>query len=357
MPRPNRHILSPYGLTFALVALAALIRQALTPWLGHDMPYLIFVFPLLVAGFYFGAGPSLMVTATGSVLGTLFSLGGPVGSVHQSLGVGIFIMVGLFVSMASWLLHRSRANVALANQRAMQANHYKDQFLTVLGHELRNPLNGIALGAEILERQSGGNTKHAELAQMILRQTGLMRKLIDDMLDISRIDQGKIKLVCTKVHLQEVIDTCIEQQLGALQKNGQTLKLNLPPAPVVVWGDQSRLVQVLANLLTNASKYSGLNSQIEVRLSQGSEVELMVRDNGRGIPADKLPLLFEPFMQIDPANTHAEGGLGLGLPTARRLAELHGGSLQASSPGPGQGAAFTLRLPLQSESRAGSSQA
>jgi len=217
---------------------------------------------------------------------------------------------------------------------------------------LRNPLNGIALGAEILERQSAGLPKQSDLARMILRQTRLMQKLIDDMLDISRIEQGKVALARTEVDLQEVVDTCIEQQLGAMQKNGQTLKLHLPPEPVRVWGDRPRLVQVLANLLTNASKYSGSNSRIEVLLSQGPEVKLVVKDNGRGIPADKLPLLFEPFVQIDPASPHAEGGLGLGLPTAKRLAELHGGSLEASSPGLGQGTAFTLRLPSKAPASA-----
>ena len=357
MPQPDRRILISYGLTFALVALAALIRLALTPWLGHDMPFVVFIFPLLVAGFYFGWGPSLLVTAAGAVLGTFFSLGAPDGAPYRTFGVGIFIMLGLFVSIASWMLERSKALAAQANQRATQANLHKDRFLAVLGHELRNPLNGIALGAEILERQSVGNPKHSDLAQMILRQARLMQKLIDDMLEISRIEQGKVKLVCTEVQLQEVIATCVEQQVAAMQKNAQTLQLHLPPAPVVVWGDQPRLIQVLANLLTNASKYSGPHSHIDVLLSQGTQVELVVKDNGRGIAADKLPLLFEPFMQINPASEHAEGGLGLGLPTAKRLAELHGGTLQAFSSGPGQGAAFTLRLPLRGAPLLGPSQA
>lgn len=346
MPQAERRILIPYGLSLALVALAALLRLALTPWLGYDMPFVIFIFPLLIAGFYFGWGPSLCVMVTGAVLGTLFSLGGPPGAPYKTFGVGIFIAVGIFVSIASWMLHRSKALAVQAHRQATQAHLHKDRFLAVLGHELRNPLNGIALGAEVLMRQPGAGTKTPEVAQMILRQARLMQKLIDDMLDISRIERGKVTLACTEVQLQEVIDTCVEQQVAALQKKGQTLQLHLPPAPVTVWGDRGRLVQILANLLTNASKYSGPGSHIELLLSQGAQAKLVVKDNGPGIPADTLPLVFEPFMQIDPASEHAEAGLGLGLPTAKRLAELHGGTLQASSPGPGQGAAFTLRLPL-----------
>lgn len=335
-----------YGLTVLLVAAAGLVRWGLDPLLGHDIPYGPFVVPLVISGFLFGAGPALLCTALGLVLGTVFGHGDP-NTLTLISGAVLFVVTGQIVAIAMWALQKAQHRTAQSHQQVQAAHQHKDRFLAVLGHELRNPLNGIVVGTQYLASRGPGDPKVLQIAQMVDRQARHMQRLLDEMLDISRIQQGKVQLVWTEVVLQEAIGFCLEQQTGGLRSRGQTIRTHLPSEPVAVPGDQDRIIQILANLLTNASKYSGPHSHIDVHLSMsGEDAVVVVQDNGPGIPAHQLPVIFEPFMQVDATLSRADGGLGLGLPTVRALAELHGGQVLAhNAVAPAQGAVFTVRLP------------
>lgn len=237
-----------------------------------------------------------------------------------------------------------------------QADRRKDEFLAVLGHELRNPLSAIVTGCDLLKRKlSGGNEIGAELLPGILktrdridRQAQHLRRLVDDLLDLARINSGKIELKKTVITLQHVIDQAVATSLPALEEGGHDLDVDLPREPVSLVADPVRLIQVVANLLHNAARYTNPHGKIRVSASldgQGNTVEIVVSDNGRGITAELLPRVFDVFVQ---ENTNGAGhGLGLGLTVVKRLVTMHRGTVTAASPGPGQGSTFTITLPIE----------
>ncbi|HKP57307.1 MAG TPA: ATP-binding protein [Polyangiales bacterium] len=230
-------------------------------------------------------------------------------------------------------------------RRANAANTAKDEFLAMLGHELRNPLAPILTAVELMEMH--GNRSREVLT--IERQCKHLTRLVDDLLDISRVTRGKLELkVRNGLALGAIAAEAIEMAAPLIERRRHVLEVELEP-DIRLDGDEFRLAQLLANLLTNAAKYtpdSGL-IRIEAHTSDG-QVLLTVRDNGCGITPELLPQLFAPFVQATQSSERSMGGLGLGLAIARNLAELHGGSIRAESPGRGQGSAFTLQLPLGS---------
>ncbi|HTU20094.1 MAG TPA: ATP-binding protein [Gemmataceae bacterium] len=242
----------------------------------------------------------------------------------------------------------------LIRQRAEQLaeeNRRKDHFLAVLAHELRNPLAPMHTSLEIL-RRPGTSREVSEWAYGVLeRQTRHMRRLIDDLLDVSRINQGKIHLNKETVNLAAVILRAVEVTGPLLEERRHELKLSLPPQPLRIQADVARLDQVAVNLLTNAAKYTEPGGRIWVTAEQeGAEAVLRVRDNGVGIPPEMLESIFDMFMQVDRSlGRTRQWGLGVGLALVRRLLELHGGSIKAFSAGPDQGSEFVARLPLLRE--------
>jgi PAS domain S-box-containing protein len=233
-----------------------------------------------------------------------------------------------------------------AREAAERANRIKDEFLAILSHELRTPLNPILGWAKLLQSKKLNAAKTAEALGAIERNAKLQSQLIEDLLDVSRILRGKMALNKAPVNITNVINAALETvRLAAEAKNIQ-LQLSLSEVRPII-GDASRLQQVIWNLLTNAIKFTPSNGRVEVHLTQvESYAQIHVRDTGKGISSEFLPYVFEHFRQEDGAITRKFGGLGLGLAIVRQIVEMHGGTVQAHSLGEGQGATFTVILPL-----------
>ena len=228
----------------------------------------------------------------------------------------------------------------------MEANRRKDEFLAMLAHELRNPLAAIRNGLEIWRR--GANAAVQERAQeLVERQLQKEIRLVDDLLDVSRISLGKISLKNGTVDLVQVVKQAVEELRPQLDARSHELKCSLPDEPIVVQGDATRLEQIAANLLSNSIKFTEPAGSIGIVLRRdANEAVLCVSDTGIGISPELLPAVFDLFVQGERSLERTEGGLGLGLTLVRRLLQLHGGSIQAESDGRGQGSKFTVRLPV-----------
>ena len=230
-----------------------------------------------------------------------------------------------------------------------ESNERKNHFLGVLAHELRNPLAPISNSINILKRVPPGS-ENAQRAQAVIeRQTRHMIRLIDDLLDVTRISQGKIRVQSDAVDLLDAVRNCIEDQSATLEQGGLQLALELPEAPLRVRGDYTRICQMFGNLLSNSIKFTNSGGTVSVSVradTQTNEAVLEVQDTGIGLDPALIPQLFQPFSQGANAYTRTNGGLGLGLALVKALAELHGGSVVAQSVGPNQGSQFTVRLPL-----------
>jgi PAS domain S-box-containing protein len=231
-----------------------------------------------------------------------------------------------------------------------EADQRKNEFLATLAHELRNPLAPIRNGLEILRlRQSGEIAERAR--SMMDRQLQQMVRLIDDLLEVSRITRGKIQLNREPIDLEAALQSAIEVSKPLIDAAGHKLTLDIPSHALIVDGDLTRLAQVFGNLLNNAAKYTNPGGQIQLTAAvAGDVVRISVRDTGIGIAPAMLPRVFEMFTQVDHASQHTQGGLGIGLCIAKRLVEMHGGSLVARSEGVGTGSEFTVELPLRSTS-------
>jgi signal transduction histidine kinase/DNA-binding response OmpR family regulator len=231
-----------------------------------------------------------------------------------------------------------------ARQTAEVANRTKDEFLAMLGHELRNPLTPILTAVHLMRLRGGGGMEKE--CSVIERQARHLVRLVDDLLDVSRVAQGKINLQKKKLEIADVISKAIETASPLLEERQHRLTLNVSAQGLQVHADPERLTQVLANLLTNACKYTENRGHIRVdAMLDNNQVVVEVRDNGIGIRADMLPHVFEMFAQETQAIDRAGGGLGLGLAIVRSLTELHGGSVHVFSAGPGAGSVFTIKLP------------
>jgi signal transduction histidine kinase len=234
-----------------------------------------------------------------------------------------------------------------ARRDAELANRTKDDFLAMVGHELRNPLSPILIALELMRLKGVGALAREHAA--IERQAHHLVRLVDDLLDVARIAQGKVTLRLERVELSKLVAQALETVSGLLEERQQSLQLEVPPDGLAIDADPMRFVQVLVNLLTNAAKYSNPGGHIVVRAeaSKGRAV-LKVRDSGIGIDADMLPHLFDKFVQAPQSLDRSRGGLGLGLSIARSLVQLHGGEIGAHSAGAGKGSEFTIRVPLAS---------
>jgi len=231
-----------------------------------------------------------------------------------------------------------------------EADQRKDEFLAMLAHELRNPLTPINNAAHILDMLKLEDPRLSWATEIIKRQVVHLTHLVDDLLDVSRIARGKISLKKERLDLVEVIKSVLETARGPILDKQQHLDVRLPEQPILLEGDSVRLSQVFLNLLDNASKYSLEDGQIEVDVQlHGTEVEIKVQDNGTGISAELLPTIFDLFQQGARTLDRSQGGLGIGLTLVKRLVELHGGQVTASSPGTGRGSTFSIRLPTIAE--------
>jgi signal transduction histidine kinase len=231
--------------------------------------------------------------------------------------------------------------------RLKEASRRKDEFLAVLAHELRNPLAPVRNAVELLKRNNLDPAKLQWAAELIDRQVRSFSHLIDDLMDVSRINQGRIELRREIVSLNDVLTDAIETVRPMVGESKQELAVLLPDRTLVVDGDRTRLAQVFTNLLNNASKYTDAGGRIEVAVTLEREgVVVTIRDNGIGIPPDRLESVFEMFSQVETAISRSRGGLGIGLSLTQKLVQMHGGAVRAHSEGTGLGSKFQVILPV-----------
>jgi PAS domain S-box-containing protein len=247
----------------------------------------------------------------------------------------------------------ARAAVALENarlyDRLRDADRRKDDFLATLAHELRNPMAPISNAVSILRFKGAADPDARWAHDVIDRQVSHLARLVDDLLDVSRINRGKLELRPDPMDLVPAVEDAVEIVRPAADARGQALRIDLPAGPIPMIADRTRLTQMIANLLDNASKFSDRGAAVDLHVaSDGDRVEIRVVDQGAGIPADQLPRVFEMFAQFTPILERAQGGLGIGLALARGIVQLHGGTIEALSAGPGLGSTFIARLPLGS---------
>jgi CheY-like chemotaxis protein/nitrogen-specific signal transduction histidine kinase len=236
-----------------------------------------------------------------------------------------------------------------ALEELKEADRQKDEFLAMLSHELRNPLAPILSAVEVLRFTDPGDREvSAKFRAIIERQVTLMKRLLDDLLDVARVSRGKIHLRKELVDLTGVVVRAIEVSRPLISEKQQRVSVTSGPKEnILVDADATRLVQVFANLLNNAARYSDAGGPIVLGVERdGAQARVTVRDEGIGIPAEALPGIFEMFSRVDSRLTRTRGGLGVGLGLVRRLVEMHGGTVAAHSAGPGRGSTFTVALPL-----------
>jgi PAS domain S-box-containing protein len=244
---------------------------------------------------------------------------------------------------------RARLETELRSKadQLVQAHQRKDEFLAMLAHELRNPLAPILDASELLRIELQGQPTLEQRCHVIQRQTRHLARLIDDLLDVSRITRGAIKLRKSLVDLNELARVSMESVASLMSSCGHRVSVTLPEYPMWLHADPARIEQILVNLLTNAAKYTKPGGQITLSVERkGQRAGIRVRDNGIGIPADLLPHVFELFVQGERALDRSQGGLGIGLTLVKRLVDMHGGHVEAHSPGIDQGSEFVIDLPL-----------
>ena len=346
----NRHYLS----AVAAVAAALFLRYLMNPVLGNQGPYLILTLPIVVAAIYGGLGPALLATALGTSVGTYLFIerGAGMAEVFQPENVArilLFLAIGLAIGLLGGQLRRSRIELAEKIRQLSAINRAKDNSMAILGHEIRNPLSAISSAQALLQRASGDEKRVVWAAEIIGRQVAQLSHMADDLLDLSGLMRGN-PTDKVAIELSQVLHQALEQSAPLCAKKDHRLTTELGEKDLIVNGDFQRLVQVFANLLNNAAKYTDPGGQISLSTARRgvNQVAVSIQDNGVGIPAGTIADLFEPFVQAPGAASNAEGGLGLGLAIVRQIVLAHGGEVTAESPGQGLGSTFTVVLPLAS---------
>ena len=265
-------------------------------------------------------------------------------------GADTFLLVptdpSVLIATARSLIRMRRAESALR-----ESDRRKDEFLAVLAHELRNPLAPLCNSLQILEMQDGLSSSADMALKIMSRQISQMVRLIDDLLEVSRINENKLELRLESTDLAAIVESAVETCRTMIESAGHQLTITLPEQPVPLHGDFVRLAQVLGNLVSNSTKYMNPGGRIDISatLSEGY-VEIVIADTGFGIAEEDMPYIFDMFSQSRRAKGNRAGGLGIGLALVRRLVEMHGGTVEAMSPGVGKGSRFVVRLPVQNRS-------
>ena len=333
----------------AMLAMLA-VRWYTLPVLGAHYLLTGLIAPVAIAVWFGGTGPAVVAMILGYVIAYFFFLepgaGVFVGSLRDYFGlISYVIPCAIFIAFGR-TMRRMAAVLETQAVRLAETNHRKNQFISVLSHELRNPLAPLVADLEII-KMTGPTGVIAESVERMKRQVGHIIRMIDDLLDMSRISQNKIKLDRQRVDLVDLLKQCREMMHAQFDRMGHRLVLDLPERALYADIDATRISQAINNLLSNASKFTENGG--EVRLSLGLEREqavISVKDNGHGIAPEQLKTIFEMFVQFDGSGECRTEGIGIGLSLARQLVELHGGSIDAYSEGQGKGAEFVIRLPL-----------
>jgi signal transduction histidine kinase/CheY-like chemotaxis protein len=361
-PQAQRRLLATlaaYGGAVAAVLAALLLRWLLTPWLGGSVPYITLFGAVAVAVWVGGWRPALLATILGYASIESLFLTSPGSWVPDSVAdwmqlvlftISAALIIGLGESMrrARDLYRGSEIELRDQAVQLQRADTHKSQFLAVLSHELRNPLAPLRNGLALLKLKPGAAPAERTV-DMMERQITQLTRLIEDLLDVSRIDRGKLDLRKERIALDGVARAAIETALPSIEAKHHELVVRYPGEPLFVDGDPVRLAQVIANLLNNAAKFTPPRGRIELAMrAEDGKAVLSVTDTGIGIAPDSLGDVFGMFVQLDAGRAVSPGGLGLGLTLVRSLVAQHGGSVEAKSAGLGKGAAFTMTLPLAS---------
>jgi signal transduction histidine kinase/CheY-like chemotaxis protein len=346
-----------YFVAIAATAVAFTARFMLEPALGDIAQFLLFTLSVVVAAWHGGLGPGLLATALSMFLVEYFFIE-PFYSLHaknpaERIEVLLFLFTGASISALSQarLSAEAKRQQLLASEQdarraAEDANRLKDEFLSTVSHELRTPLTAINGWALMLRSGRLDAVQSARALETIVRSAKAQNQLINDLLDVSRIVAGKMRLDVGPVKLGSVIKAAIETVRPAAEAKGIRLSALLDPADTMS-GDAERLQQVVWNLLSNAVKFAPNGGRVEIRLERAdSHIEIVVADNGQGIKPEFLPHVFERFRQEDSGTNRQQGGLGLGLAIVRHIVEQHGGTVRVASEGLGKGATFTVALPI-----------
>jgi signal transduction histidine kinase len=365
----TRHRLARYGVAVLVAAVSLAARHFMTHELGVSLPY-ITLFPAVAFSAWLGGfGPGAICTLL-SVAGaayvwipsTQFFAGLP--TVADGLGLSLFCAIGLFMSALAEARFRAQSRterqinrVQQAQERERQArdeaeraNRTKDEFLAILAHELRQPLAAMVAALGVLRRQLGPQAlPPAERSLDVLqRQTTHLQRLVDDLLDASRVVRGEVALQRRAVNALDIVRDAIEASLPRAHERRQRLECRLPDAPIVLDADATRVQQVLLNVLSNAIEYTPPEGDIQVVVdTDATHVTIRVRDSGEGVSAEDLPRIFSLFTR---AGGRRGPGLGVGLAVARSLVQLHGGTIEGHSDGLGRGSEFCVRLPVSASS-------
>jgi PAS domain S-box-containing protein len=244
-------------------------------------------------------------------------------------------------------LHRQAETLRRQADALRDADRRKDEFLALLGHELRNPLATISNGLHVLLRPDVDPENRGQVREMMAKQVHHLTRLVDDLLDVNRITRGRIQLRKQRLDLSDAVHHAVESVHPLVEDQGHELTVSLAPGPLLVEADPTRLEQILVNLLNNAAKYTRPGGRITLTADQqGGEAVIRVRDTGVGIPAELLPRVFDLFIQVERSLDRSQGGLGIGLTLVKELVEMHGGSVTAHSEGPDKGSEFVVRLPV-----------
>ncbi len=344
-----------YSAAVSVVLVIFAVRAALAPLLGVQAPLLPFLLGVLLSAYLGGRGPALLAGCLTPVLATLWFTSWPHDAppfqwlAHVTFFVLLAALAAIIVHALQEAVRRADDNAARAEAGALallENDRRKDEFLAMLAHELRNPLTPIRNVAHILGRRPPDAATVKRASEMLARQANHLTHLVDDLLDVARITHRRIELNREIVSLEDVVSTALEAVQPMLESRHQLVTTTVTVAHVHVHGDVVRLCQVVSNLLTNASKYSGEGQRIHVNVGGNDrDAVLSVSDEGQGIDAQIMPHLFELFMQGDRSLDRAQGGLGIGLTIVKHLVEMHGGRVEARSEGIGKGSEFRVTLP------------
>lgn len=360
-----------FALFLFLVALAA--RFMLVDILpARGFPFLSFFPAVLLAAYLAGLGPGLLTAFLSTWAAWAFFMGprlAPAAMAHSDLIALIFFASILVVDClviermnlamrklrtTGTRLRESEEALVLRQAELSEANRQKDVFIAMLAHELRNPLAPILSAAQLIAMRAGADEPLARAAGIITRQGLQLTRLVDDLLDASRIHSDKLTLQVAPADLRDVIASALETSGPMIEQSGANFQLTLPPQPIPVQVDATRIAQCVSNLLHNAFKFTAGHGDIQLHISTGPDgmARIRVTDNGRGISQEMLPRLFEMFTQEGRSGNDGNSGLGIGLALTRDLVVRHGGTLTAHSDGPGHGAVFEIALPVSNDIQA-----
>ncbi len=339
-----------YGTAIAALALATFMRLLLDPVLGDRAAYGFYLIAVIYVAWQAGLGPSLLTVVVGTMLGRYF-FDPPRGSFGITESNHVSLLMSVTVGIVAVFFCELLRITARENRRlyklARESDARKDAFLATLAHELRNSLTPIRNAIYLLEREHSGDSRVAELQQMMDRHTTHLTRLVNELLDVSRITQRKIELRRERIELQSIVNGVVEVVQPLIKEKRQELQIKAPPQIVYLEADGVRLTQIVTNLLHNAAKYTETEGRVWLTAEvEGQDVVVRVRDTGVGIAPDSCERIFGLFEQAHQGIEFSQGGLGIGLTLVRELVQLHGGSVEARSAGLGLGSEFIVRLPV-----------